>query len=295
MLIDAPSNLGLRPPEPGAVPGADKAPGALREAGLHRRMERAGAGWAGVVLAGRYVDDVHRADGELRNQAAIIDHSLRLAARIEEVVASGGRPLVIGGDCSILLGAAIALARREGRFGLVHIDGHSDFRHPGNSDECASLAGEDLAAAVGRHWPAVANIDGLGPYFAAEDAVHIGCRDDDEYLNEVRSVLGAVITASDVLSRGVASAAERALAVVGEREGYWLHVDVDVLDPTVISAVDSPDAGGLDAQAFVELLTTLAAGALGVQFTVFDPDRDEDGAQARLLAELIAAGVGVEA
>jgi arginase len=26
--------------------------------------------------------------------------------------------------------------------------------------------------------------------------------------------------------------------------GYWIHVDVDVLDPTFMPAVDSPDAGG---------------------------------------------------
>lgn len=292
VVVDAPSNLGLRPPGPGSVPGADKAPLALREAGLHDRLQRAGAGYAGVVQAGRYVDDPGRARDEVRNQAAIIDHSLRLAERIGEVLDSGARPIVLGGDCGILLGAGIALRRRGGGAGLVHVDGHTDFRHPGNSAECASLAGEDLAAAIGRHWPAIANVNGLAPYFAAERVAHIGCRDDDEHLDEALAVLGAVVTAADAAGDGVAAAA-RARAAAGRSGGYWLHVDVDVLDPSVLSAVDSPEPGGLDGQQFVRLLQALMTGALGVQFTVFDPDRDGGGAQARMLADLIVAGVGV--
>ena len=56
-MLSAPSNLGLRPPEPGSVPGAAKAPEALREAGLFARFAELGATDSGVILAGRYVDD----------------------------------------------------------------------------------------------------------------------------------------------------------------------------------------------------------------------------------------------
>ena len=72
-LVSAPTNLGLRPPLRGSVPGADKAPAALREAGLFRRMIDAGARDAGVVLSGRYVDDDDtRADGHVRNEKAMV-------------------------------------------------------------------------------------------------------------------------------------------------------------------------------------------------------------------------------
>lgn len=64
------------------------------------------------------------------NQAALIDHSRRLGRRIGQCVDASERVLVLGGDCSILLGAALGLRSRR-RFGLVHIDGHTDFRHPG--------------------------------------------------------------------------------------------------------------------------------------------------------------------
>ena len=48
-LISAPSNLGLRPPQPGSVPGTAKAPEALREAGLHARRAAAGARYAALL------------------------------------------------------------------------------------------------------------------------------------------------------------------------------------------------------------------------------------------------------
>lgn len=288
-LLAAPSNLGLRPPEPGSVPGAAKAPEALREAGLFTRFAALGATDSGVVLAGRYVDDDEtRPADRVRNESAMIDHSRRLAARIGAALGRGEAPLVIGGDCAILLGAGIATARRDG-IGLVHIDGHTDFRHPGNSDECASVAGEALAAAVGKHRPAIADIDGLGPYFRAERTAHIGHRADDEEQEEVRGILGRVTPAADVLSLGAARVGAESAAVAGH--AYWLQVDVDVLDPAVMPAVDSPDPGGLGAADLIALLRELAPHAVGASITVFDPDLDPDGRYARLLVDVLTEGL----
>lgn len=292
-LVAAPTNLGLRPPQPSSVPGCAKAPEALREAGLHSRLVEAGAVDAGVVLSGRYVDDADPAAGRVRNQDALVDHSRRLATRLEHLLAAGHSPLVLGGDCSLLVSAGLAL-RRRGGYGLVHIDGHTDFRHPGNNAVCLSLAGEDLAAAVGQHWPAVANLDGLSPYFSAPDVVHIGCRDDDEHLAETRQLLGAVIPARQVREDGAEGTARTARAVVGQGHlaGYWLHLDVDVLDPEHLPAVDSPDPGGLGPKELTALLAALAPAAVGAQVTVFDPDLDPDGRYAKMLTDVLATGLG---
>jgi arginase len=292
-LVAAPTNLGLRPPQPSSVPGCAKAPEALREAGLHSRLVEAGAVDAGVVLSGRYVDDADPAAGRVRNQDALVDHSRRLATRLEHLLAAGHSPLVLGGDCSLLVSAGLAL-RRRGGYGLVHIDGHTDFRHPGNNAVCLSLAGEDLAAAVGQHWPAVANLDGLSPYFSAPDVVHIGCRDDDEHLAETRQLLGAVIPARQVREDGAEGTARTARAVVGRGHlaGYWLHLDVDVLDPEHLPAVDSPDPGGLGPKELTALLAALAPAAIGAQVTVFDPDLDPDGRYANMLTDVLATGLG---
>ncbi len=291
-LISAPSNLGLRPPQTGAVPGTAKAPEALREAGLHNRFAARGAVDAGVVLPGRYVDDAQAGVARSRNQGAVIDHARRLAARIRDQLDAAGVPLVLGGDCSLLIGAGHAL-RSRGRYGLVHLDGHTDFRHPGNSADCFSLAGEDLAAAVGLHWPAIADLDGGSPYFRPDDTVHAGCRDDDEHLAEASDIIAQVIPASRVRHAGAAATAAAVLATVdtGQLDGYWLHLDVDILDPRSMPAVDSPAEGGLDPSELTALLAALAPRATGAQVTVFDPDLDPDGRYATLLTGILATGL----
>jgi arginase len=286
-IVAAPSNLGLRPPQPGSVPGTAKAPEALREAGLYERLRAAGARDAGVVLPGRYADDGDPSAKRIRNQDAIADHARRLALRLTEVLDAGDAPLVLGGDCSLVVGAGLAL-RRRGTFGLAHLDGHTDFRHPGNDPNCASLAGEDLAAAIGLHWPGVADVDHLGPYFDPTHVAHVGCRDDDEALIEVRQRIAAVLPASEVGDTGVA---EVRAALARADDGYWLHIDVDILDPAYLPAVDSPAPGGLRPAELIALLSELAPRAVGAQVTVFDPDLDPDGRYALLLADLIASGL----
>ena len=270
------------------MPGTSKAPEALREAGLFRRLIVGGAVDGGVVLPGRYVDDdITRAAGRVRNEAQMVDHARRLAHRIAGVIDDGRAPLVIGGDCSLLLAAGLALRHNAG---LIHIDGHTDFRHPGNSDHCASVAGEDLAAAVGLHWPAIADIDGRRPYFWPTNTVHIGCREDDQDIDEVRSLLGLVLPAHQSIEIGMTETARAARATAGST-GYWLQLDVDVLDPSFMPAVDSPDPGGLDPEQLIELLKSLAPGAIGAQVTIFDPDLDPDGHYAELLADIITTGM----
>jgi arginase len=226
-----------------------------------------------------------------RNQEAILDHARRLAGRIRRQLAAGKAPLVLGGDCSLLIGVGRAL-HDLGRYGLVHLDGHTDFRHPGNSTECFSLAGEDLAAAVGLHWPSIAGSPGSS-YFRPSDTVHVGCRDDDENLTEASGILAQVIPASRVARAGPAATAEAILRTVdaGHSDGYWLHLDVDILDPAAMPAVDSPAPGGLQPGELTELLAALAPRAVGAHITVFDPDLDPDGRYAALLTDILTTGL----
>ncbi len=272
------------------MPGTSKAPDALRETGLFRRLATKGAIDGGVILPGRYVDDdLTRTTGHVRNEVQLVEHARRLANRISGIIDDGGAPLVLGGDCSLLIASGLALAPKRNA-GLVHIDGHTDFRHPGNSDDCASVAGEDLAAAVGLHRSAIADIDGRGPYFLPADSAHIGHRENDRDAAEARSVLAFVLSAQEAIEIGMDATAKAARSNAGG-VGYWLHVDVDVLDPTFMPAVDSPDPGGLTPDQLIELLTALAPWAIGAQVTVFDPDLDPDGRYAALLTEIISIGM----
>ncbi len=281
-VLDAPSNLGLRPPAEGSTPGVYKLAGALRDQNL---LERLGATDAGVVTPPRYVSAWKPGDG-VRNGAAIGRYSVTLAERIERIVGDGAVPLVLGGDCSILLGAMLAL-RRQGRFGVAYLDAHSDFRHPGNAPAVGAAAGEDLALVTGRG-DELANLEGLGPLVKDEDVVVLGVRGQDEGLPEMSSAGMSVVTTATVCERGPERVAAEVIDgfAAGGVDGFWIHCDVDVLDERVMPAVDTPEPGGLEFEELERLLAALLRSELaaGIQITIFDPDLDEDGALADRLA-----------
>src|ERR1700741_2872789 len=110
-VLDAPSNLGLRPPTPTSVPGCAKAPGALRDQGLLARLH---ARDAGCLTPARYHPGAWRPGAVFCHAAEIADYAVRLADRIAAIVDAGEFPVVLGGDCSILVGSALAMRRRAG-------------------------------------------------------------------------------------------------------------------------------------------------------------------------------------
>jgi arginase len=290
-VLDAPSNLGLSPPAAGVVPGCYKLAGALRDCGLVRRL---GADDAGCVTPPRYDRGGWRPGDGVFNAAAMSGYSRRLAGRLGELLDAGRFPLVLGGDCSIVLGAALAL-RRRGRYGLAFLDGHSDFRHLGNSPRVGAAAGEDLALVTGRGQADLTDLDGRRPYVRDEDVAVLGIRDDDEALAELRGLGVPVWEVARLRADGpavAASAAVRHLERAGV-DGFWLHLDADILDPAVMPAVDSPDPGGLGHEELAALLTSLAASpsCAGLEVTVFDPDLDPDGALAHDLTNTLVAGL----
>ncbi|MEV6604394.1 arginase family protein [Kutzneria sp. NPDC051319] len=289
-IVDAPTNLGLRPPAPGVVPGCAKAPAALREAGLLNRLAAADAG--GLVAPRYDLGEWQPGDGVF-HASEIATYSRRIADRVAGLIGHTF-PLVLGGDCSVLLGTGLALRERamaEGRrYGLAFIDGHSDFRHPGNSTGAGigAAAGEDLALATGRGQSDVAC-----RLFEDADVVVLGIREDDEGRAELASSGIGHRTALEIRKAGAAESAEWARRRLDELDGFWVHLDVDVLDPAVMPCVDSPDPDGLEHAELAELLAglTVAPGCLGVEVTVFDPDLDPDGTYAKSLVDTLARGL----
>jgi arginase len=151
-----------------------------------------------------------------------------------------------------------------------------------------------LALAVGRGDSPLARLSGDGPLARAVDTVLLARRDHAEgwYGHDA-------LRASDVLDlpdaavraygpAGAARVALERLAAPGNG-GFWIHVDADVLDPSVVPAVDSPEPGGLGLDDLAELLRPLARhpDALGLEVTIYDPNLDADGGSAARLATLL--------
>ena len=291
-VLDAPSNLGLSPPREGSVPGVYKLAGSLRDAGLVSRLH---AFDRGVLVPPRYRPDAE--GGKIRNEDAIVQYSQRLADRVVPLARSGDLIVLLGGDCSILLGAMLAL-RRMGRYGLVFVDGHTDFRHPGNAATAGAVgaaAGEDLALVTGRGSLALTQIEGSTPYVRDEDTVAIGSRADDPCRAEMLGTRIVLIDAGECRKEGGANVGRQVARDMGAREilGYWVHLDADVIDPELLPAVDAPAPSGLTFEELEGLLRELVASprAVGIDITVFDPDLDEDGSQARRFSDTLVGAL----
>jgi arginase len=266
-------------------------PARLRELGLRERL---GAIDAGCIGAPEYRPGRDAATG-IRNVHEIADYSRALAQAVGHQLDADRFPLVIGGDCSILLGSLLALYRR-GRYGLVFVDGHEDLQTPAVS-RTGGAAGMDLALAVGIGPAELSALGGDGPLVRAADVSLVGPRDDPTWyagldVASARDAMGMLLL-EDMRRMGVAAAGvsvARRIAQSGVR-GAWIHVDVDVLDDAVMPAVDSRQPGGLSYDELGAVLRPIldTGRVAGMQVTIYDPDRDPDGVAGRALVDWLAS------
>ena len=297
-LVLAPSNLGLRP-ENRKEPGTWEAPRVLMAAGLRHAVEAAEV----MCLDRPLYDFVAQPGTRIRNGQTLRKFSLEIAENVRAALAAHRFPVVIGGDCGILLGSLYGLRLAGGR-GLVHVDGHSDFTQAksyATPQTLGAAAGMDLALATGRgesimtEWPGVE-----GPLAADADVVQVGERSagEDWFKQFYGDILETKITrlnVQDVIAEGIDAAARRVLARLDDRglDRAWVHVDLDVLDEKVMPAVDSPGSPGFDYGQLSALVGALAASGrvAGVDFAIYDPARDPGHAHAADLVACIAASV----
>jgi arginase len=294
-IVGAPTSIGIKPYDNGASRGLDQAAAALRRLGLAARI---GAEDAGDVLPLPYRDFIRPAERP-RNEDEVVSYSRALAERVAAVIGAGRFPLVLGGDCSIVLGSLLGL-RRPGRsrVGLAYIDGHADFATPLES-RTGSVASMCLGLAVGRGDTPLARLGGDSPLVQPYDVALVGRRDEHEpWYGHDALHASAVLDLPDAAVRntsyGMTAAAVLERIGRAELDGFWIHLDADVLDPAVMPAVDSPEPGGPDASELADLLAPLVRHprALGMELTIYDPMLDPDQACGKRLVGLLETLLG---
>lgn len=293
-IVGAPSSIGIRPYDSGETRQLDRAPGVLRELGL---VQRLGASDLGDVMPPPYRDHV-RPPGRARNEAEVAAYCRALGERVEDATSNRRFAVVLGGDCSIVLGCLLgARQSAQGPVGLVYVDAHADFATPEES-RTGSVASMCLALAVGRGETPLARLAADEPLVHGKDVVLIGRRDGAQpwyghaalAASPILDIPGAALN-----ERGVADVAATALLSVTspgsseELRGFWIHLDADVINPTVMPAVDSPEPGGPTIKEVVDLLTPFVRHprALGLELTIYDPALDPDRSCATRLVILL--------
>jgi arginase len=292
-LVGAASNLGIKTYDDGRPRAVDRAPMALRTAGLTQRL--AVAQDLGDVPSGPY-HQFARLPGRIHHEPDLARYCRRLAKRVSNARRNGWFPLVVGGDCSVLLASLLAV-RSPGRgargAGLVYLDGHADFATPDES-ATGSAASMVLALATGRAAGMPGTLDPDAPLVSAADVALIGRRDEEEpwYGQDALPEFGVLDLPDRSLraTGGYAQALDQILDRVAEAPGgFWIHLDVDVIDSTIMSAVDSPAPGGAQTSDLALLLAGLVAHpqALGMDVTIYDPALDLTGRCRGRLVDLL--------
>jgi arginase len=269
--------------------GGERAPAALRAAGIAERLGATDLGDVDVVVR------VPRPEAEtgIIGAGAVELASLRLADRVEEVVARGDRPLVLGGDCTVAIGA-VAGARRHAPVGVWYVDGRPDFVDASGPGACPA---GDLALAMvcGTGPQTLVALAGSAPMVDPADVVLLGVRPAVTHADLGRELARIPTTVLQLTARSVVTSGPRAIAeAVAQRvlpgRRMWLHVSLDVLDEAVMPAVRHPQPNGLDWTTLTELLRPLldSPALVGLSLVDLDPDLDEDGALARRAIDVLA-------
>ncbi len=265
--------------EPGGIANAI---GALRAAGLAERLRGVGVTDAGDL-------DLPPPTGErgpsgLLNERPLVRLLEVARAAVRGAHGRGRVPLLVGGDCPVLLAGLAAL---DDRPGLLMVDGHEDAWPPWRS-ATGEASDSELGIALGMFAPLPGELAALVPLVAPSDVALLGPRDADAI------AAAGVVSLRDAVAcfRAAGEIGEPAAAMAGALESIsapslWLHVDLDVLATTELAAVDYPQTGGIGWEALGEL----AGSALddprcrGASLVIYNPDLDPGGTGGARIVE----------
>jgi arginase len=278
----------------GRALGQAGAPSRFRDAGLTAALPGA------RVVSDIVVSQPDPTRGHLAgfvNERALLEMVDAVYARVRAALRAGRFPLLYGGDCAALLGAAPAVRDADGTAGLLFVDAHEDATtmEESTTGEAANMEIALLLGMTGASAPE--SMRSRLPALAPEAIAMLGQRDAN-----YRDEIGVSSIADRVLLDGVEEVgrdpeptAARAAAHVGaQASGWWLHVDLDVLDASAFracgAASDPSMPEGLTWAQLTQVTRTAlqASGCRGWSIGVYNADLDPDGRDAQRVVSYLA-------
>jgi arginase len=283
-LIGAPSSAAA------FLAGSEKAPAALRAAGLVERLQSAGFE---VIDHGDCAPRLFADDDEhkrARNLPTIVAGLNDLKVRAELAVKSGALVLVLGGDCAQVIGLLTGVRRYYKHVNLLWFDRDADLNTPASTPS-GRIDGMVVAHVIGRGAPELVRFFGESPLVREPDVTLFGLERLDPPEQEFLSKSPMRhIDAADIQSKGGGAAARDGLTYVhADAHEFVLHLDTDVISVDEFPAVNVPGSGGLPLADVRAALAEFAKhkNLLGLIVAQYNPDKDPDGSGAKKLVDLL--------
>lgn len=280
IIIECPTNLGLSPMPYAKEPGVRKLPEWFKKWGFHSAVN---PDKTLRIEAPKYTTKIdHLTD--VRNADSIIMYAITQSDVMANEVNGNSFLLILGGDCSVLIGSSIAF-KKTGNFGLFYLDGHTDYIRPEQSHTYGA-AGMDLAIVCGYGHPNLTNILNLNPYFEQQNVFCVGNREcDEEYERPIKDSQVMYIPLNQLREKSIKKTVAQFLYMIEKHnlDGFFIHFDVDVLNDTIMPAVDSRQNDGLSYLELKDILSPLIRSnkAFGMEITILDPDLDNSGSYTK--------------
>ena len=288
-LIGVPSSAGAH------GPGQEKAPAALRKAGLLGALREAGLDIEdlGDLPVARFTPD--QANRKQQNRSRVVKVAREVADRVATAVERELVPLVLGGDCTITLGVVAGLLRQQPDLGLIYFDGDADLTTP-ETTRSGIFDSMGVAHLIGLGDPDVAHLGPRFPLLPQDRIVLFGF-----HPYEVEPEESSVLEASAMMPYPVTSMGDRPVELAAEARARLeervravaVHFDVDVMDSAEIPLADWPH---YDALSFGDAMRCLSVfvgspklAALVV--TEINPDHDPEGLLVRQFIDAFADAV----
>jgi len=270
--------------------GQDLAPAALRAAGLPERLAKAGLAISDTGDLPGEIFTTDRAHPAARNVAAVARVAGKVADAVAAAIGDGKVPLVLGGDCTITIGAVAGLQRVHPEGGLIYLDGDTDIGVAGDAGS-GVLDSMGIAHMLGRGARELTHLAGPSPLLEPAKLAIIGA-DPRETTDAGRDYLiqaGVDLQEAPAVIADPPGAAKRAVtAVTAASDKYLVHFDIDVVDSGDLPLGNFPHYGsGVSLDAALAVLRVLCADPAfaGLVLTEVNPTHDPARAEIGRLVD----------